>query len=203
MMKKFVCGICGFVYEGTEAPEKCPQCGAPKEKFTELVAGVKEYADEHRVGVAKGVDERILEGLRLNFTGECSEVGMYLAMSRVADRQAIRKSQKLTNASLSKKLNTLLNSLNSSAKSLPTTPRPTSKCVLLLNRALAQARKKSLPSLNSSTSMLSMTRFMKWQKTKLVTAVYSMASWLVTSQNNPFRNAKKGLSHDDKPLFEY
>lgn len=87
MMKKFVCGICGFVYEGTEAPEKCPQCGAPKEKFTELVAGVKEYADEHRVGVAKGVDEHILEGLRLNFTGECSEVGMYLAMSRVADRQ--------------------------------------------------------------------------------------------------------------------
>lgn len=87
MMKKFVCGICGFVYEGTEAPEKCPQCGAPKEKFTELVAGVKEYADEHRVGVAKGVDERILEGLRLNFTGECSEVGMYLAMSRQADRE--------------------------------------------------------------------------------------------------------------------
>lgn len=86
-MKKFVCGICGFVYEGTEAPEKCPQCGAPKEKFTELVAGVKEYADEHRVGVAKGVDERILEGLRLNFTGECSEVGMYLAMSRQADRE--------------------------------------------------------------------------------------------------------------------
>ena len=87
MMKKFVCSICGFVYEGTEAPEKCPQCGAPKEKFTELVAGVKEYADEHRVGIAKGVDERILEGLHLNFTGECSEVGMYLAMSRQADRE--------------------------------------------------------------------------------------------------------------------
>ena len=52
MMKKFVCSICGYVYEGTEAPEKCPQCGAPKSKFTELVAGVKEYADEHRVGVA-------------------------------------------------------------------------------------------------------------------------------------------------------
>ena len=86
-MKKFVCGICGYVYEGTEAPEKCPQCGAPKSKFTELKEGVKEYADEHRVGVAKGVDERILEGLHLNFTGECSEVGMYLAMSRVADRQ--------------------------------------------------------------------------------------------------------------------
>ena len=87
MMKKFVCSICGYVYEGTEAPEKCPQCGAPKSKFTELVAGVKEYADEHRVGIAEGVDERIIEGLHLNFTGECSEVGMYLAMSRVADRQ--------------------------------------------------------------------------------------------------------------------
>ena len=86
-MKKFVCGICGYVYEGTEAPEKCPQCGAPKSKFTELKEGVKEYADEHRVGVAKGVDERILEGLHLNFTGECSEVGMYLAMSRQADRE--------------------------------------------------------------------------------------------------------------------
>ena len=161
MMKKFVCGICGFVYEGTEAPEKCPQCGAPKEKFTELVAGVKEYADEHRVGVAKGVDERILEGLRLNFTGECS-------VSLTA--RAIRKSQKLTNASLSKKLNTLLNSLNSSAKSLPTTPRPTSKCVLLLNRALAQARKKSPPSLNSSTSTLSMTPFTKGRRMKPATA---------------------------------
>ena len=86
-MKKFVYGVCGFVFEGNEAPEKCPQCGAPKEKFSELVEGVKEYADEHRVGVAKGVDERIIEGLRQNFTGECSEVGMYLAMSRVADRQ--------------------------------------------------------------------------------------------------------------------
>ena len=86
-MKKFVCGICGFVFEGNEAPEKCPQCGAPKEKFSELVEGEKVYSDEHRVGIAKGVDERILEGLRQNFTGECSEVGMYLAMSRVADRQ--------------------------------------------------------------------------------------------------------------------
>lgn len=86
-MKKFVCGICGFVFEGNSAPEKCPQCGAPQNKFTELSAGKKEYADEHRVGIANDVDEKIIEGLRLNFTGECSEVGMYLAMSRVADRQ--------------------------------------------------------------------------------------------------------------------
>ena len=86
-MKKFVCSICGYVYEGEEAPEKCPQCGALKEKFSELAAGKKEYVDEHIVGIAKGVDPRIIEGLRLNFTGECTEVGMYLAMSRVAERE--------------------------------------------------------------------------------------------------------------------
>ena len=86
-MKKFICRVCGYVYEGEEAPEKCPQCGAPKDKFDELKEGVKEYADEHVVGVAKGVDARVLEGLHQNFTGECSEVGMYLAMSRVADRE--------------------------------------------------------------------------------------------------------------------
>jgi rubrerythrin len=86
-MKKFICSVCGYVYEGTEAPEKCPQCGAPKDKFTEMTEGKKVYADEHVVGVAKGVDEKVLEGLRQNFTGECSEVGMYLAMSRVAFRE--------------------------------------------------------------------------------------------------------------------
>lgn len=86
-MKRFVCGICGYVFEGEAAPEKCPQCGAPASKFSEMTEGVKEYADEHRVGIAKGADERIVEGLRMNFNGECSEVGMYLAMSRVADRQ--------------------------------------------------------------------------------------------------------------------
>ena len=86
-MKKFVCQICGYVYEGENPPEKCPQCGAPKDKFTVMGEGKKEYADEHVLGVAKGVDERVIEGLRQNFTGECSEVGMYLAMSRQADRE--------------------------------------------------------------------------------------------------------------------
>jgi rubrerythrin len=86
-MKKFVCGICGYVYEGDAAPEKCPQCGAPAEKFSEMVAGNKEYVDEHIVGIAKGVDPRIIEGLRQNFTGECTEVGMYIAMARQADRE--------------------------------------------------------------------------------------------------------------------
>jgi len=85
-MKKFVCTICGYVHEGDSAPEKCPVCNAPASKFTEQ-SGERTWADEHRVGVAKGVDERIIEGLRANFTGECTEVGMYLAMARVAHRE--------------------------------------------------------------------------------------------------------------------
>ena len=86
-MKKFVCTVCGYVYEGEEAPEKCPVCGAPKDKFVEKNEDEMTWADEHKVGVANGVDEKVLEGLRANFTGECSEVGMYLAMSRQADRE--------------------------------------------------------------------------------------------------------------------
>ena len=85
-MKKFVCSVCGYVHEGDNPPEQCPICKAPASKFVEQ-SGNLVFADEHRVGVAKGVDEKIIEGLRQNFTGECSEVGMYLAMSRVADRE--------------------------------------------------------------------------------------------------------------------
>ena len=83
---KFVCQVCGYVHEGDAAPEKCPICGVPAEKFT-VQAGEKTWAAEHVVGVAKDVDERIISGLRENFNGECCEVGMYLAMSRVAHRE--------------------------------------------------------------------------------------------------------------------
>lgn len=86
-MKKYICPICGYVHEGNEPPEKCPQCGAPGSKFQEQSTEELVFADEHRVGVAKDVDAEILEGLRMNFSGECTEVGMYLAMSRVADRE--------------------------------------------------------------------------------------------------------------------
>jgi rubrerythrin len=86
-MKKFICTVCGYVHEGNEAPEKCPQCNAPKEKFKLQDDSNLQWADEHRIAVAEGVDPEILEGLRQNFTGECTEVGMYLAMSRQADRE--------------------------------------------------------------------------------------------------------------------
>ena len=85
-MKKFVCTICGYVYEGDAAPESCPICKAPASKFQEQSAE-KTWAAEHVVGVAQGVDEEIIAGLRENFQGECTEVGMYLAMARVAHRE--------------------------------------------------------------------------------------------------------------------
>ena len=85
-MKKWVCQVCGYVYEGEAAPEYCPQCKAPASKFVEM-KGEMTWAAEHFVGVAKDVPEDIKEDLRANFNGECSEVGMYLAMSRVAFRE--------------------------------------------------------------------------------------------------------------------
>ncbi|MEG1594287.1 MAG: NADH peroxidase [Oscillibacter sp.] len=85
-MKKWVCPVCGYVHEGDTAPEKCPQCGVPGAKFTEQ-KGEMTWAAEHVVGVAQGAPEEIMEGLRANFAGECTEVGMYLAMSRVAYRE--------------------------------------------------------------------------------------------------------------------
>lgn len=86
-MKNFICSICGYVHEGEAAPEACPQCKAPADKFSEQSDTGLSFADEHKVGVAQGVDPEIIEGLRQNFMGECTEVGMYLAMSRQADRE--------------------------------------------------------------------------------------------------------------------
>ena len=85
-MAKYVCAICGYVHEGDSAPESCPLCKAPASKFT-VMSGDRTWAAEHVVGVAQGCDERIIEGLRMNFAGECTEVGMYLAMARVAHRE--------------------------------------------------------------------------------------------------------------------
>ena len=98
-MKKYVCLICGYVHTGDEAPGVCPICGADASKFKEIgeaapaaaaaapAASDRQWADEHRVGIAKGLDAEVVEGLRQNFSGECTEVGMYLAMARVAHRE--------------------------------------------------------------------------------------------------------------------
>ena len=85
-MKKWVCKVCGYVHTGDNAPEKCPQCGATSDKFAEKVES-KGYACEHEIGIAKNLDPEVIQGLKDNFNGECCEVGMYLAMSRQADRE--------------------------------------------------------------------------------------------------------------------
>ncbi len=88
MKKKFICTVCGYIHEGDEAPEKCPLCNAPKSKFKELDdTEVVKFVTEHEIGVAKGCDEEMIKDLNNHFMGECTEVGMYLAMSRQADRE--------------------------------------------------------------------------------------------------------------------
>ena len=85
-MKKYICTVCGYIHEGDAPPEVCPICKVGADKFEE-VQGEMQWADEHRIGVARDIDKDIIEGLRANFVGECTEVGMYLAMARVAHRE--------------------------------------------------------------------------------------------------------------------
>lgn len=85
-MSQYRCTVCGHIAEG-EAPELCPVCHAPRDKFVPVAEAAAAYASEHVLGIASGVSEEVLAGLRANFTGECTEVGMYLAMARVADRE--------------------------------------------------------------------------------------------------------------------
>lgn len=85
---KLTCTICGYTLEEDKAPEKCPQCQAAGEKFKAVSScDTQGWADEHKIGVAKGVDAQVAQGLKEHFLGECTEVGMYLAMSRQADRE--------------------------------------------------------------------------------------------------------------------
>ena len=86
-MAKFVCKVCGYIHEGDSAPARCPQCGVPATKFDKVEETKLSWATEHVVGITEGVSEDIINDLRANFNGECSEVGMYLAMSRVAFRE--------------------------------------------------------------------------------------------------------------------
>ena len=88
MKKKFRCLVCGYVYEGENPPERCPQCGAPKEKFVEIKESAEpQWACEHHIGDGVVEDKEVMEGLRVHFQGECTEVGMYLAMARQTYRE--------------------------------------------------------------------------------------------------------------------
>jgi rubrerythrin len=85
-MSKYVCKVCGYIHEGDAPPDECPICKVGSDKFEEIKDDLA-WADEHHIGIAKDVDPEIIEGLRANFIGECTEVGMYLAMGRQADRE--------------------------------------------------------------------------------------------------------------------
>ena len=87
MAKKFICTVCGYVHEGDAAPEFCPQCKVPASKFKEMADEAMQFVTEHEIGVAKGCDDEMIADLTAHFNGECTEVGMYLAMSRQADRE--------------------------------------------------------------------------------------------------------------------
>ena len=87
-MAKFVCSVCGYTHEGDNAPERCPQCGVSSDKFNKVdTSATLAWADEHKIGVAKGLDAEVVQGCKDHFVGECTEVGMYLAMARQADRE--------------------------------------------------------------------------------------------------------------------
>ncbi len=86
-MAKWICPVCGYVHEGDTPPEKCPQCGVPGERFNKAEESELTWADDHKIGIAKDLDPAVVQDLRDNFNGECSEAGMYLAMARVAIRE--------------------------------------------------------------------------------------------------------------------
>lgn len=86
-MAKFVCSVCGYTHIGDTAPEKCPLCGVSADKFNKVEEEELNFVTEHQIGIGKDVDEEVKKGLKDHFIGECTEVGMYLAMSRQADRE--------------------------------------------------------------------------------------------------------------------
>ena len=114
-MKKFICTVCGYVHEGDAPPEFCPVCKASSSKFEEM-KGEMTWADEHRVGICENIDPEIIEGLRANFTGECTEVGMYIAMSREAEFGACDGKKKLANLAKQNNLDAIHDSVHEMCK---------------------------------------------------------------------------------------
>ena len=180
---KYVCSVCGYVHEGTEAPERCPQCKAPKEKFN-VVTGENTYACEHVVASTEGIDPWVVEGLRANFTGECCEVGMYLAMSRQAEREGYPeiaeayKRYAFEEAEHAAKFAELLGEV------LTSSTKRTSRCVPKPSAEPAEANSSSQNAPKSWVMMLSTTPSTRWQKMKPATEKASKACSNATSANN-------------------
>ena len=144
-MKKFICTVCGYIYEGETAPEKCPLCKAPASKFKEMeetAEGGLQFVDEHVIGVAKGCDDEMIKDLNNHFMGECTEVGMYLAMSRQADREGYPEVAEASNVTLGKKQNMLLSLRNCWATAYGILKR-TCRNVKMLNKVHAKTKNVS------------------------------------------------------------
>ena len=112
MAMKWRCTACGYIHEGAEAPAACPLCKVPANKFVEYAeaSGALEFVTEHKLGDANGASEELMSGLKAHFSGECSEVGQYLAMSRQADREVTLRLQRLSSVTLLRRLSTQLSS---------------------------------------------------------------------------------------------
>ena len=166
-MKKFVCTVCGYVFEGEAAPAECPVCHAGADKFKEQT-GEREWAAEHVIGVAQGVSEDILADLRANFEGECSEVGMYLAMARVAHREGYPEiglyweKAAWEEAEHASKFAELLGEVVTDSTKKNLEMRVEAENGATVNSTLQNVQKPL-------TSMQSTIQFMRWQETKLVT----------------------------------
>jgi len=186
-MAKWVCNVCGYVYEGETAPEVCPICKAPADKFTKQDSEMT-WAAEHVVGVAQGASEDILADLRANFEGECSEVGMYLAMARVAHREGYPEiglyweKAAYEEAEHASKFAELLGEVVTDS---------TKKCVLQQRTALQQVNLTLQNVQKLLTLTLSMIQFTKWQETKLVTEKHSRVFLRDTSVNNISSDLKR------------
>ena len=178
MKKKFICAVCGYIYEGDAAPEKCPICKAPASKFSELKdEGESTYATVHRIGDGKpeGVSEEMINDLRNHFNGECGEVGMYLAMSRQADREGypeIAEAFKRYAFEEAEHASKFAGCWESACG----TPRPIWRSVLLQRQELARISSVSQRMLRLLVSMPFTTLFTKWLRTRLVMVLASQDS---------------------------
>ena len=173
MKKKFICAVCGYIYEGDAAPEKCPICKAPASKFSELKEdGETTYATVHRIGDGKpeGVSEEMIQDLRNHFNGECGEVGMYLAMARQADREGYPE---IAEAFKRYAFETMLLVSQNCWASAYGIPRPIWRSVLLPRLVLARTSSVSLRMQRLPASMLSTIPFMRWQRMRLVMVLAS------------------------------
>lgn len=204
MKKKFICTVCGYIHEGEEAPEKCPLCGAPANKFNELTEDTTpEFAAEHKLGIAleEDVPAELLKHCRMTFAGECTEVGMYLAMARQADREGYPEIARAFEHYAMEEANHAARYAEFLGSSIlhDTTLRLILKFVWLQRRVQHLRNSKLQNWLRLTIWTLFMTVFMRWLATKLAT---QQVLWDFTSVilriNKPrikwFNHKKRGQS---------